>query len=297
MNTFLTSRYSELVQRGALGVELRDALRDQRLGAPISASLEAPLPLVQQLQRAEAPDPTTQNPFIPVQPYATLPVFPKSTVYLQGLFYTRMLKTSATVRLDDPVRHFVPRRLQYPVLTQTVADTNPPNTPNNRVRPTALYPGAAYPFDTGATGIRGRVARAIKNQPSSQWPPVRWARIEARISPGAGQPVVGRAHGDDRGEFLLLLWSTSGPMGALVSNFNIDITVYGPSAQTNPSVYAIDPLGDLPIEVVGPATGSPDLVALGETIPNFQPATKTTITANFTVTLGQVISPPTPFPL
>ena len=76
-----------------------------------------------------------------------------------------------------------------------------------------LFPGAGYDLAETATGVRGTVTDAGK--------PVRWARIEA----SANGRVIGRAHGDDRGEFLLVLGQNTGAVGDLASPLAVTITV------------------------------------------------------------------------
>jgi len=158
----------------------------------------------------------------------------------------------------------VPRRLRFPILGQAAAETRPPRF---RVRRPVLFPGAAYDVSSGATGLRGRVLRAGK--------PMRWARVEARL-PAAGT-LVGRAHGDDRGEFLLLIGSEASPVGDVVPPLEIEVTVFGPAAPPVPPDAdrpKIDPLWDLPLEQTA-APGDPDPVAEGEAQPAGYTATTT----------------------
>lgn len=109
-------------------------------------------------------------------------------------------------------RRFVPRRISFPVLTQAAAELGAGAL---RVRRPVLFPGAAYDIDAGLTGVRGRVVQGAAA--------VRWARVAATL-PG-GTRVVGRGHGDDRGEFLLLLSPAAGSVGELVDPFAVRITV------------------------------------------------------------------------
>jgi hypothetical protein len=122
------------------------------------------------------------------------------------------------IRMYDAARRFVPRRISYP-LPVAIASQGPPS----RVRRPVLYPGAAYDVPQTATGIRGRVTW---NQPAVNEVPARWVRVEAAIN---GE-VVGRAHGDDRGEFLLLLRSEAGGLGDLPVPLVAQVTVFGPPA-------------------------------------------------------------------
>lgn len=89
--------------------------------------------------------------------------------------------TSAVVRVGDERRRYVPRRFVLP-----------PGT-TSRV---ALFPGAGFGPHGGTTGLRGEVV----DQAGTTVP---WARVVARHP--TSHRVTGRADGDDRGEFLLLL--------------------------------------------------------------------------------------------
>ena len=88
--------------------------------------------------------------------------------------------------------------------------------------------------------------------------PARWVRVEASI----GAQVVGRAHGDDRGEFLLILDSEAAGLGELPSPLIAQVEVFGPAAPV--PIPANDPLGDLPLETLA---ADPDDVSPGEKLP------------------------------
>ena len=131
-----------------------------------------------------------------------------------------------------------------------------------------LSPGAAGLPGPGFTVIRGRVAHGAE--------PVRWARIAAR---GPGGVIVGRAHGDERGEFLLPVTGSGTMPPPVPSQMTVDLLVYargpgGPPPPT-PQELALDPLADLPLEAV-PRSSSPPLPAdldnpllRGESLPPF----------------------------
>jgi hypothetical protein len=150
----------------------------------------------------------------------------------------------------DAARRFVPRRISYPV--PAGAATLPPPS---RVRRPALYPGAAYDLAQTATGIRGRVTWS---QSTVNEVPARWVRVEAVIS---GQ-LVGRAYGDDRGEFLLVLRNEAGGLGDLPVPLVAQVTVFGPPAPV--PVPVDDPFGDLPLETLA---ADPDTISPGESLP------------------------------
>ena len=114
------------------------------------------------------------------------------------------LPATLTVRVDDPSRRFVPRRFRERLWTrQEVAapDARPPGgaylPARARLLRPWLLPGSAYPLARGVTALRGRVVRAGS--------PVRWPRV---LAIGPGNAVVGWAHGDERGEVLLVVTDT-----------------------------------------------------------------------------------------
>lgn len=232
MNEFLPSRFSENVKRLALGLE------------PIDAELQLRTPHRIEVTFDTAP---LQLPRPPIDHHRT---------GLHVLLYHTKLVSPVNLRFFDEARRYVPRRLSIPILTRTEAESNPPAF---RVRRPALFPGAAYDITTTVTGLRGRVLRGGE--------PMRWARIEARL-PG-GTAVVGRAHGDDRGEFLLLIGSEASPVGDLNPLLQIEVTVLGPAVlpvPPNPERPKIDPFWDLPLEQTA-LPGDPDPVSAGESQP------------------------------
>jgi hypothetical protein len=161
------------------------------------------------------------------------------------------------VRITDVPRRWAPRRIRYPILSETVADLSPAAF---LVRRPQIFPGAAYELPESATGIRGRIFRGGA--------PMRWGRVEARL-PVTGI-VVGRAHGDDRGEFLLALSPQASPVGDLVDPLPLDVLVFGPNVAppppAPPTLPREDLLWDLPLELA-PAPGVADGVSSGTTLP------------------------------
>src|SRR5262245_19534038 len=146
----------------------------------------------------------------------------------------------------------------------------------NRVRRPRLFPGAAYEVASGMTGLRGTVTRNGK--------PARWTRIVARL-PGANGTVVGRAHGDDRGEFLLLIAPTASAVGVLVDPLSIRVDGFGPEFPPVPIPATLpksDRYWDLPVEaapkvdLLNPNRDDP--VSTGEEPP-----------ADYTATTGRLI--------
>jgi hypothetical protein len=242
MNEFLASRFVENVQRLALGLEPLDAGRRTRVAHPFrvtfdQAALGLPRPPVERHNSC----------------LHALRYHPGLTGPVDLRFFD-----AAAFRYDPRYdrRRFVPRRLRIPLLAEAAADSSPYTY---RVRRPALFPGAAYAVSESATGLRGRVVR--------NGLPMRWARVVAAAPDGGA--VVGRAHSDDRGEFLLLLDSGAISVGELVDPLPVRVTVFGPGAVPvpgSPDLPERDPLWDLPLEVV-PAPGAADPVSAGEVLP------------------------------
>jgi hypothetical protein len=252
VNQVLDSRFVENIQRLALGIEPIDAQRLHRVARPLSISVEGP-------PKASAKPPVVRH-----------------SSCLHALLYYTALVDSVDIRIQEDLRIFVPRRFSIPLHTGATADGFPVS---DRVRRPFLFPGAAYDIDSCATGIRGQVVRAGK--------PMRWARAQA-VLVSSGH-VVGRAHGDDRGEFLLVIASNAVPIGDLPSPLTLRVTVFGPAVIPVPSPPDLplrDPLWDLPLETP-PAPGAPDPVSTGVQLPVNYTAT-TVVDVDFT--LGEIRS-------
>lgn len=254
MNNFTPSRYSESLRKGALGVELWDHHRLQRLQHAVDVSVDGPPPVVPNWLYAQSSG--------KILPKDLLPRLYSRRTYMYALFYKQgSVAETADIRVFDATREFVPRRLQFTIPSLAAAESS---APSSRISVVGLFPAAAYSVPSGATGLRGRVERDGK--------PLRWARVEARIGGGAGT-VVGRAHGDDRGEFLLILAPRAGGVGDLPALLSVNVTVYARPAAATPDVSENDPLGDMEIEVVSGAA-----VAWGDVIP-----------ANYTAKVTRVV--------
>jgi hypothetical protein len=159
----------------------------------------------------------------------------------------------------------------------------------SRVRRPVLFPGAAYDAVSLSTGLRGRVTRAGGSV-------VRWSRVEARRN--GGDTIIARAHGDDRGEFLLLLPPEASQGPDLVDPVSIRIDVFGPAAAPvppSPGLPELDPFWDLPTEIAAsldPNNPSADLTSAGTTLPPGYSATVSRVAA---IPLGTVLSVTEPF--
>jgi hypothetical protein len=292
-NRYISDRYVEQVDRLALGLEPIDAGRLGRVARIVRVQLE------------DVPQPHT-----PPRRIADacaydfgLPAMDRHPSSRYALLYAKDLKIPVTVRLFDCKRWFVPRRLRIPILTlpqnqaaETAAASPvapPPLLPPQppvvaRVRRPVMFPGAAYQTDTSTTGLRGRVFRGGR--------PMRWARVEARDP--ASNALLGRAHGDDRGEFFLIVGSVPTPnnLAQLTDPVPARIRVFGPSVApvpTSPDPDRLDPLWDLPIEVA-PAPGEPDPISSGDVLPaGYVPSPSSTRVVDLPV--GQVTSAIAPF--
>jgi hypothetical protein len=268
-NVYVHDHYVERIDRLALGIQPLDAGSAGRVARTVRVQLE-----------------DTPEPFI-VKPRrfgrcvydAGLPDIDRHATSRYTVLYrddpTRQT-IPITIRLFDCHRWFVPRRLRMKILTLEqllnaeasaggpafLPVLRPPQPPvSARVRKPVLFPGAAYQTDASVTGLRGRVVRAGK--------PMRWARVEARES--ASGTLLGRAHGDDRGEFFLILGSvaTPGAVSRLVVPVTVAVRVFGPAQPPVPGASdpdRLDPLWDLPIEET-PIPDDPDPVSTGEQLP------------------------------
>lgn len=189
---------------------------------------------------------------------------------------------NVVVRLADPTRGFIPRRFDVPLWT--LAEIEQPTGPfvaaRSRLLRPFLLPGTAYPVPASTTGLRGRIARGDQ--------PVPWPRVAATLPSGQ---VVGRAHGDERGEFLLLLSGLvlGGDQPAAV---DVQLVMHGPAAGAG-----VPP--DPPLERVTRSSAPPlptDLdnpLLRGEAIPAGY--VQSSAAPIVTVALGAIRPVPTPF--
>lgn len=222
MNLWVPEAFDERIRKLGLGLELFDAARRTRIPSRIDVCLDGV--------------PFAADPALQPRVRDSLERIPRHSSCLHALMDRPGLPNPLNVRLADPSRRYVPRRLSIPYAT----------------RPTVLspwlYPGAAWDTTDAVTALRGRVLRASGGV-------VRWARIEARLEatePGTGR-LIGTAHGDDRGDYLLLIDNAAATTGDIVDPLPVEITVYGLPAAPTPSPTDLpsrDPLWDLPLEPV-----------------------------------------------
>jgi hypothetical protein len=277
MNTFLPSRYDERILRGAVALQLWDGARDARLPATADVLIEredAALPqwsLDQAIGEPDDADAEGRYRF-PKRPTRRHAVNLHAIVYPQPLPPGRPApppKVAFEVRVVDTRGQYVPRRLRLPI--PAAADPDDAGRPLLRIRRAALFPAAPYDLVSGSTGIRGRVTVAGR--------PVRWARVVVPAASGAAtDPPRAVAHGDEKGEFLLIMPPAAGATLSAASTFSLPLTIGVPPALTPALELAIrrDRLSDVPLETIGPAqviAGSapprpaPDRVAMGWAMP------------------------------
>jgi hypothetical protein len=172
------------------------------------------------------------------------------------------LPSVITLRIEDAGRRYVPRRVSVTLWSQAdveAADQRPPAGPyipvDSRLLRIWLAPASGYLLARGSTAIRGRVLRGAAGALSPD-APVRWPRITAI---GPGNVPVGWAHGDERGEFVLLV-DSAGVLPPLNGQFAVDIDVVGLPAATAPAPDPADRCADLVVEAV-PRSAAPPTAA------------------------------------
>jgi len=244
VSAFLPVIFDELVQRLAIGLEPRDAVSETRIARPVDIAIDG------------KPDfDVDAGPWPEPNPVAGLPRLARHGSGRFVLLFgpTVGKKDKVRLRLVPLGRRYVPRRMEFDinslglVLAAERLGLDVPTT--NRTWRPRLFPGAGYDLAETATGIRGTVTKAGK--------PVRWTRIEASVNGS----IIGRAHGDDRGEFLLVLGQNTGAVGDLVSPLPVTITVKArnPALAVNPK----DALADLQVETAAGPGVTPDDVSTG----------------------------------
>ena len=277
MSRFVAAEYLENIHRLALGIEPVDAVSERGLMQPVRVDIERGVP--HSMKRTDAP-------YCVLQSFGRVPdslCRHPSGRYV--LLYYPGIADKVILRIYDHSRYYVPRRLRVPLMSpeewKELEKTELLQSNRHRLqRRPYLFPGAAYPVSSGATGLRGRVERDGQ--------PMRWAFIEAKL-PDIDQ-VIGQARSDDRGEFFLVL-SPGAALVDLFRTFLVEIWISGPAASPEPDPTDIrdyDQLWDLPLEVpeeqVG--LGAPDNVSAGD-IP---PENYITVSQSVVLELGRILS-------
>ena len=242
-----------VLHRLALGVEFLDAVTGRRVRTDVSVGRELPARL---LPRLHAPD------------WPCITLESKGIGRAQLRYWTTTPKaTPIRLRLLDPGRRFVPRRFDLAlwrldeILT---ADATPTPVPAaSRVLRPWLWPGSGTILPGGVTAIRGTVLAQGSGEP------VRWARLTAVRPASGGGPgdVVGRGHGDERGEFLVVIADTGVLPPPAPSALPIDLQVIARPPGSPPDPNPQDP------QALGPDPGDRfgDLVVEDLTHPSNPP--------------------------
>lgn len=251
MNDFAPAGFAETVRRLLLGVELIDAPRRGRVSHPCRIALDAAAKGVRR------PTVDRHNSCLHALLEAPHVVDDDGNVVLRVFDGPREQYAAQTDR-----RRFVPRRLRVPIPPRAEWDERPAS---HRIRRVSVFPGAAYDVPDTATGLRGRVVRQVAAGPPVVTEAVRWARVVARI----GGEVVGVAHGDEHGEFLLLVTDRPNPGATLPALLQIAVAVSVPPALTAAQKAALrdDPLADVPVEELAAVGSAADPVADGGVVP------------------------------
>ncbi|MEU5952116.1 hypothetical protein [Streptomyces sp. NPDC047525] len=301
--------HTVLLHRLALGVETVDAVTGRAVGTAVRVGREVP-DQPRRRHRGQGLDPMLRRTDLPLEASSTGRYRLRHELRRRPVPPPRNgvppAPAPVVVRIDDPSRRFVPRRLAVPLWTLAeveAAEAAGGHIPvRSRLLRPRLLPGSAYVLPRGVTGLRGRVRDAAG--------PLPWARVEARIE---DQPpdevIVGRAHGDERGEFLLVVTTLGDVDLALRREVLLRIVVFGPAPvpasvpvpAPSPAAGDEDRLSRLPVEPVPRAAGAPppteaDLdtaLMRGETPPpGYQ---QSSADRRVRVPVGGMRSEPTPF--
>jgi hypothetical protein len=247
-NLFAPDRFDERIVRLAVGVEPIDAVRGGRVATRLRVLVEdvpAPLHRWRTWRPGEVLDHVL--PGLDRHPSGRF-----ARVYgrrpASGLVVLRVVDTAVE---GPPPRQIVPRRLEVAIATEATvaaADLSPagPGLPVHRVFSVGVFPGAMAPLGRPATVVRGRVTRLV----GSAQAPVRWTRVSAVDA--AGEPV-GWAHGDDRGEFVLVVRHPETAVVVADDPLSVALTIGASLPPLSPDPAdplrpVVDPLWDLPVE-------------------------------------------------
>lgn len=280
---FLAAAPVMRTHRLALGVQVVDALRGEPADVAVAVE-DGPLPYT-------VPMPADlEAAAVSYDPGIRLPRLPRGRYPGRfRLVFGEHTAPPARVRIYDTARRYAPRRLEVPFasLATVLAEEASGVRPSSRARRIAVFPGSAYSPQSNATGIRGRVV-------DTEGAPVRWVRVTARHAVHGA--VLGRAHGDDRGEFLLVLGVLPRKLAApkaFVIHVLLDLAARPASPFGGPVGTLADPLADLFLEAL-PSAGMPDDVSVGTTVPS---AYSVRATSAVSLQLGRLVSPDSPFTL
>lgn len=252
MTVFVPGRYDERISRLALGIEPQDANSGHRMGADVDIRLESyPRPVDR--WRVWPPGATLTE-ALPRLDHHHSGRFAQR--YDQGVTLRPVCRIVADdvrgrVRTSGASRVIVPRRLRFTIADEAAVIAGdvvgPPTPPWMRLFPIGCFPGATAPITSRATVLRGRIRRDV----GGELVPVRWARVRATDALGDD---LGWAHGDDRGEFVVVI-GPHNDVGLPSDPQPVFLTVgrQDPHPQPDPldpQLAMIDPLWDLPVEEV-----------------------------------------------
>lgn len=244
---------ADVLHRLVLGVEPRDALA----GGPLATAVRVGQEVPRRLRAAAARF---------AHPWPCLDFETSGTARFKlryGVGGPNRIKVNPdgspptiTVRIDDPRRRFVPRRFAIPLWTRLELERADPSLaggPTGPYIPAAsrllrphLFPGAAYSIPRGTTAIRGQVVFNGR--------PARWPRLFAR---GPGNVRVGVAHGDERGEFLLVITDLGMMPPPPPSTIVVELDIIAPPPTAALASGLADPLADLVVENVARSSAPP----------------------------------------
>jgi hypothetical protein len=245
-NVFVDRRYDERIARLALGVEPLDAVRGGRLLGPVRVLVEDEKHPLHRW-RTWRPGETIDD---------ALSMLPRHhSGRFARLYGPRAPGGLVGLRVvDRGLRRIVPRRFEVGLADEAdvaATDLDPagPHPIWRRVFPLGFFPGSAAPLSGRHTVVRGRVLR------SADEVPVRWARVRADDVAG---DLVGWAHGDDRGEFVLVIGHADTAVVVPDDPLEVELTVHArlappPPDPLDPLRPVVDPIWDLPREVLVPA--------------------------------------------
>ena len=246
-----------VVHRLALGVEPFDAMTGVRAGGAVRVGREV-------TPRRRPRRPPSAADLLGVRPVVELEHTGAGRFKLR---HGPGVRDRVRVRVDDPGRRWAPRR--FDVALWTLPEVSAVDTGAGPAIPVAartlqprLLPGPAWNPARGSTCVRGRVTWAGR--------PVRWPRL---VATDAGNATVGWAHGDENGEFLLVITDLGTVVPPPPNTLDVTLTVQIPDPTRAAAADPRDPVADLVVEPIArvltpPTPGSPGHeVLLGRAAP------------------------------
>jgi hypothetical protein len=239
---------SQVAHRLALGVSFIDALSRQPVCAPLTCDLDSIGSRTYE-QRCEVHSQGRQalrHAGRLAKLLARAMELAEDTTFKLRAYGRRNPGQNGYLSDNDP-RQFVPRRLAFtPLLDHGIPPANRDN-----IRSAWLWPGASYPIPANATALRGRIRKGPDLDHTRDVP---WTRVVVtRPAPApavanfATESQLAWGHGDDRGEFLILISANAVPWGMTpTSALTLRLWVFLPPVGVTFSTD--DPLASLPLE-------------------------------------------------